>query len=642
MKVLTTGGEKLGESEIDVDYRFADSYGPSEACVDVTCIDVDKKSDPSSIGFLLDNIKAYVLDDEFRRVPVGGVGELYLAGNQVADGYLNRDDETTKRFLDNPFDGGNYGVMYRTRDIVRMLPDGSLGYIDRRDNQVKIRGTRVELPEVEAVIREIDYVEDVTVQTIRNGTNNELVAYVVVSNDEDGDSLKDSICEYVGDHKPDYMIPSFVMRLDEIPLNVNGKVDKRKLPEIDVNALHVEYVAPVTEKQKIIAGIFETVFNQEKVSLFDDFVRLGGDSITAIRVISLLHDNGISCTAREILNYKTPYLIAQNVSDDVERVSYDAVKGEVDLLPIQKYFFDQVMLDSYVLLFVLKANRDLDLNLLQRSFDELSDIHDMLRASYKFDDDGNPVQEILPVNTRVCNIKEHYITDDFNDNVSRIVGESANSINMKDNLVDVNLIHYNGESYLILVLHHLIIDGVSWNILLVDLSYIYFKLGSGEEIDISRPYPYKNWVRDVDELAENISEEEKQHWIEINTSLDDSDIKGNTSLFAFNIDANYDVDNLLMLSEEETLALAIARAYKKTYDRDIVFNRESYGRDESLADLSRTIGWFTSEYPVAVNVTNSYDNISLMRDVYALKTAFKEVKNLGLNYSSLIFSCTFA
>ena len=193
---------------------------------------------------------------------------------------------------------------------------------------------------------------------------------------------------------------------------------------------------------------------------------------------------------------------------------------------------------------------------------------------------------------------------------------------MKDNLVDVNLIHYNGESYLILVLHHLIIDGVSWNILLVDLSYIYFKLGSGEEIDISRPYPYKNWVRDVDELAENISEEEKQHWIEINTSLDDSDIKGNTSLFAFNIDANYDVDNLLMLSEEETLALAIARAYKKTYDRDIVFNRESYGRDESLADLSRTIGWFTSEYPVAVNVTNGYDNISLMRDVYALKTFY--------------------
>lgn len=120
------------------------------------------------------------------------------------------------------------------------------------------------------------------------------MAYVVVSNDEDGDSLKDSICEHVGDHKPDYMIPSFVMRLDEIPLNVNGKVDKRKLLEIDVNALHVEYVAPVTEKQKIIAGIFETVFNQEKVSLFDDFVRLGGDSITAIRVISLLHDNGIS------------------------------------------------------------------------------------------------------------------------------------------------------------------------------------------------------------------------------------------------------------------------------------------------------------------------------------------------------------
>ncbi|WP_407374929.1 amino acid adenylation domain-containing protein [Methanobrevibacter sp.] len=638
LKVLTTGGEKLGDGEIDVDYRFIDSYGPSEACVDVTSIDVDEKIDYSSVGYLLDNIKAYILDDEFRRVPVGAVGELYLAGNQIADGYLNREEETVKRFLSNPFDDGNYDVMYRTGDIVRMLPDGTLGYIDRRDSQVKIRGNRVELTEVEAVIREIDLVDDVTVQTIKNGTNNELVAYVVVSGDVDDENLKDVVCDYVGDNKPDYMVPSFVVKLDEIPLNVNGKVDKHKLPEIDLNSLHVEYVAPVTEKEKIIVEVFETVFNQEKVSLFDDFVRLGGDSITAIRVISLLRENDISCTAREILNYKTPYLIAQNVTEEVETVLYDAVEGEVDLLPIQKYFFDQINLDNYFQLFVLKANRELNLDLLQDAFDELTNIHDILRAVYRFDDENNPVQELLPVNTRMCEIKEHRISDGFNELGFSVLRESIYSLDVTKHLMDINLVHYNGESYLFLVFHHLLVDGVSWNILLVDLTYIYFNMGSGKEIKITRPYPYKNWVNDVKRLAENISDEEKQHWIEINKKLDDKEIKGTTSTFLFNVEVNYDVDNLLKLSEEEHLALAIARAYKKTFDRDIIFNRESYGRDESLADVSRTMGWFTSEYPIPIHITNGYDNVSLMKDVYSLKRSFKQVNNLGLNYYSLIYT----
>ena len=164
LKVLCTGGEKLGKIEMDVDYRFIDSYGPTETFVDVTSIDVDQKIDSSSIGHLFDNIKAYVLDNEFRRVPIGAVGELFLAGYQVANGYLNRPEETENAFLDNPFEyNEDYGIMYRTGDLVRVLPDGSLGIVGRHDSQVKIRGNRVELSEVEHIIREIDYIEDVTV-----------------------------------------------------------------------------------------------------------------------------------------------------------------------------------------------------------------------------------------------------------------------------------------------------------------------------------------------------------------------------------------------------------------------------------------------------------------------------------------------
>ena len=316
LDVLFTGGEKLGEFDEKVDCRFVDGYGPTEAYVEVSTGDVADRIDSSSIGHLVDNIKAYVLDDEFRRVPIGAVGELYLAGNQIADGYLNRDEETAKAFLANPFeDDEDYKVMYRTGDMVRVLSDGSLGVVGRRDSQVKIRGNRVELSEIEAVIREIDYIKDLTVQTIKNGTNNELVAYVVVSDEFDGEDLKEEISDYVDERKPEYMIPSFVIELDAIPLNVNGKVDKRALPEVNVEELKVEYVAPTTETEKHIAEAFEKVFNQENIGIYDDFASLGGDSITAIKLTSILSKYDITVNARIIFDNKTPYQIAKVIDE---------------------------------------------------------------------------------------------------------------------------------------------------------------------------------------------------------------------------------------------------------------------------------------------------------------------------------------
>ena len=327
LKVLTTGGEKLGESEIDADYRFIDSYGPTEACVDVTSIDIEDKIDYSSIGYLLDNTKAYILDDEQRRLPIGAVGELYVAGYQIAKGYLNRDEETEKAFIDNPFDDNNdYRTLYRTGDMVRLLPDGSLAIIGRHDKQVKIRGNRVELQEVEAVIRKISFVDDVTVQTMNNRDNNELIAYVVTSNEMEAGELKDSICDFVRDNKPDYMIPSHVIRLDRIPLTVNGKVDKNALPEVDRDALLTEYVAPRTETEKIVVETFEKVFNQEQISLYDDFISIGGDSIIAIKMVSILAKENIQIDARSIFNSRTPYEIARVIDGNKTEYGFNLVK----------------------------------------------------------------------------------------------------------------------------------------------------------------------------------------------------------------------------------------------------------------------------------------------------------------------------
>ena len=635
LDILLIGGEKLGEFESPDDYMLVDSYGPTESFAFMLSVDNRDKIDESSVGHLNYNTKVYVLDNEDRRVPVGAVGELCISGYQIAEGYLNREEETQNSFTGNHFDdNGDYSRLYHTGDMVRVLPDGTLGFAGRRDSQVKIRGNRVELSEIESIIREIDYVENVTVQTVKHDFNNELVVYVVLKDGSDAD-CPDSIREYVSKHKPEYMVPSFVIELDEIPLNINGKVDRKSLPDVDFEVLHSQYAAPETETERQIVNAFEAVFNQKGIGLNDDFIHLGGDSILAIRLLSLFEKEGLSCSARDILNYKTPYLIAQNV-EKITKISYDKTEGEVDLLPIQSYFFNQVNSNDFSQEFILKSKADLDLNILQRAFDELTNVHDMLRATYKYKSD-NAVQEILPLNSDICQINEYSI-DDLDKCIRNIIKKSKISLDINNELIKISLIHCDDGDYVVFVIHHLIIDGISWSTLIDDLTYIYNQIKNNAEIDLLRPYPYKNWVEDVRNLVDDISDEEKRHWTEINGLLDDSLIRGKSKGFLFNVDALFDVDNQLMLSEEEYLALAISRAYKKTYGKSIIFNREVHGRDESLADVGRTIGWFTSQFPVIVDVTNDYDEISLTEDVYRIKTAFKDVKHLGLNYESLIYS----
>jgi len=636
LDVLLVAGEKLGEVKSPKNYLLVDAYGPTEAFAFISSIENSDKIDYSSIGLLNYNAKKYILDAEGRQIPIGAVGELYLSGNQIAKGYLNRDEETENSFLRNPFnDEKDYSTIYSTGDMVRILNDGTISIVGRQDSQVKIRGNRVELTEIESEIRNIEYVNDVTVQIIEHNGNNELVAYIVTSKEIDENILREKVRKHMAIHKPDYMVPSFVVKLENIPLNINGKVDRRALPKVNIDSLKEDYVAPMNEREKLIVEAFEKTFEKKGIGLFDDFLRLGGDSISAIHINSYLERNNISASAKDILKYKTPYAIAKNLKDSNE-ISYEATEGNIDLLPIQSYFFDKVNKNNYSQEFIIKAKAKIDIKILEKAFDELSNIHDMLRVRYEFHKD-KIIQKSSKLNTRVYEIKEQYISSNFDERLKEILIESINSLDMKSKLIDINLIHHNKESYIIFTIHHLIVDGVSWNILLNDLSRIYTQISSNEKIEILRPYPYKNWVNDIIGLVENISDEEKEHWIKTNRLLDKYHLKGKSKTFAFNIDISYNRNNLLGLSEEEYWALAIARAYKKTFNENIIFNRESYGRDETLANLNRTVGWFTSQYPVEVKTNTEYDHISLIEDAYSIKKAFQDVKNLGLNYASLAY-----
>ena len=236
LRSLTAGGEKLVPVQPIADGPiFYNGYGPSECTVTCSMQPVDRLYDRIPVGKALPNVKLYVVDENMNRLPPLVPGELLIAGRGVGRGYLNRPDLTEKAFIKNPFsDEPDYARAYRTGDVVRLLPDGSYDFVGRNDGQVKVRGFRIELTEVEGVIREFPGIRDATVHAFEDEATGEkyIAAYVVSDSEVDIDALND----FIRERKPPYMVPAITMQLERIPLTQNGKVNKRALPKPEKKA----------------------------------------------------------------------------------------------------------------------------------------------------------------------------------------------------------------------------------------------------------------------------------------------------------------------------------------------------------------------------------------------------------------------
>jgi amino acid adenylation domain-containing protein len=325
LRKLHLGGEALGDIEFDGSTEVIDGYGPTENTACSMAVSASQRSTPSSVGCPNSNVRAYILDTEHRRVPVGAVGELYLSGYQLSSGYLNNPEKNAEAFFDNPFsDEPGYERMYATGDFFRLLPDGTMGIIGRRDGQVKIRGNRVELTEVESCIRSMPGISDVTVQALvaENGAK-ELCAYIVPDATVSVGKSVEDIQSYVAARKPDYMVPAFVVTIDSIPLNVNGKVDRRALPKPDLSSLRKEYVAPRTDAERILCQVFSEALRIDRIGIDDDFVRLGGDSLKATKVASVFNTlSEYHILARDILRRRT----VRDISSDMRVITTEGTE----------------------------------------------------------------------------------------------------------------------------------------------------------------------------------------------------------------------------------------------------------------------------------------------------------------------------
>ena len=342
LRCFAVGGEKLSALNPPTNYKMYNGYGPTECTIFTTNYWVKDYELDIPIGKPLDNLRLYIVDKQFNRLPIGAAGELWVSGPQVSRGYLNRPEKTAETYLKNPFcDDPKHDRVYRTGDIVRYLPDGNIQFVGRKDGQVKIRGFRIEMKEVEAVIRQFPGIKDVTVQAFDYENGGKYIAAYIVS-DEKVDIKQ--LNAFIGQQKPPYMIPAATMQIDSIPLNQNQKVNRKALPAPVIQAADREYVAPVNDIEKLFCKIFGDILSMDKIGATDNFFELGGTSLMVTRVIIEADKSGHHIAYGDVFANPTPRQLANFLAggaadedDEARNYNYGPINTVLESNTIQAF-----------------------------------------------------------------------------------------------------------------------------------------------------------------------------------------------------------------------------------------------------------------------------------------------------------------
>lgn len=479
LKCMLTGGEKLVSFTPKGGYRFINAYGPTECTVMGTAFHVDKLYDDIPIGKAIPNFKLYVVDAVGRRLPVGAPGELVMCGPQVAKGYLNREEQTNKVFIPNTFEnnpGEGFERCYKTGDIVRFMDDGNIAFIGRQDMQVKIRGFRIELGEVERVIRQYPGITDATLIARDDPSGGKcLHAYIVSKEKVDIEKLN----EFIRSEKPPYMVPAATMQIDKIPLTPNQKVDKKKLPVMEVQFENV--TKPENALQQRIFDKIAEVVGTDNFGIETDIFLAGVSSIGSIKLCSLLAEElGIPVQIRNLKKYSTVKKLEKFAKksqgiDSESTAEADGTRYSADH-PISKTMegiFTECIVRSdstfYNVPYLVKLSPKIDEEKLKRAIVSAVEAHPYMKTELYTDSEGR--------------VRQHRrINDSFtSDRINLINAESIDTIRhtlvkpfkITDSaLFDISLIHADGL-YLFLNFHHIITDGTSIFIFLNDVESAY-------------------------------------------------------------------------------------------------------------------------------------------------------------------------
>ncbi|WP_410606755.1 non-ribosomal peptide synthase/polyketide synthase [Amycolatopsis sp. lyj-109] len=640
--VLLIGGEAVGEalwrdlSDLDGVTSF-NLYGPTECTVDATLCRIGETA-REVIGRPLGNVQAYVLDDRLRPAPIGVPGELHLAGVQLARGYLNRPGLTADRFRADPF-GPPGSRMYTTGDRARWTADGHLEYLGRVDDQVKIRGFRVEPGEVEAALRALPEVADTVVVARHDDGHARLVAYVVPGSAADPARLRTALKETL----PDHLVPSVFVPLDRLPLATSGKVDRRALPAPAVHPAPAEgRTAPRTDAERLLAEIWADVLGVGEPGVDDNFFALGGDSILSIQVVSRARRRGLRLTSRDVFRHQNIAELALVAGAEAAAEPEAGFTGRAPLTPIQRWFFETGHHDHFTMSTLAELDPDTDLPALETALGVVLARHDALRT--RFTGDGR--QEFRP--GAELPALRHASESDTAD-ISTVAAEARATLKVGEGpLVAPVLITSPGTPpRLLLVVHHLVVDGVSWRILLEDLETAYRQVAAGQPVDLGpAPASYLRWA---DRLAGHSFDDELPYWTgvldgvvpDLPVDAAGENTAGSARTVTVGLDAEttdallHQVPEVYRTQINDVLLAALGRVLARWTGRDrVLISLEGHGREEIFADLdlSRTVGWFTAEYPVALTVPAAEDWGPTLK---AVKEQLRAVPGKGLGYGAL-------
>ncbi|MBR1233998.1 non-ribosomal peptide synthase/polyketide synthase, partial [Bradyrhizobium sp. AUGA SZCCT0182] len=656
LKRLFAGGEALSaELKARVlaafpDVRFDNRYGPTEALINATfwnCRDDGAVRVP--IGRPIPGTAIRILDASLNLVPAGVTGELFIGGVGLARGYWKRQGLTAERFIPDPF-GGPGERLYRTGDLARWRPDGAIEYVGRSDHQIKIRGFRIELGEIEARLLEQPGVRSAVVVAREVGLARQLFGYVCGASELDGTDLRAALSSVL----PDYMVPSRIVTLERLPLAPNGKVDRRALPAPDAIDTGSEHLAPRTPAEMALAAIWAELLGRPVVGLSDNFFELGGDSIISLQMVSRARRAGYLIEPRDVFRHQT--LEALALAARIEQLSetradQGLVSGSHRLLPIQTRFFaeDVTERDHWNQAVLLRPNDRLDWEVMGRAIAAMLAHHDALRLRFEASDSvwraehgaAPDVAELLWVRSAVDGEAVTALASSAQASLSLANGPLLRAVG-----IDVA----DGSQRLLIVIHHLVVDGVSWRVLLEDVAAAYDQLTQGNTVVLPpKSHAYSLWGARLEAYAA-ASElaAELPYWVERNGVADfpcDDDYGGiDTIADADEISLSFDAELTHRLLTDapsayrtqinDLLLAGLARAvWQWSGQDDVLVELEGHGREDLFGDIdiSRTVGWFTTAFPVRL-AGGSQDPSLLVKTV---KEELRAIPGRGLGYGVL-------
>ena len=625
LRYIIFGGDRLTSQPIvkwrklypENKVKLVNMYGITETTIHSTAeiIDIDRISLTSamSIGRPLPGEEIYILDRDLNLVPENVGGEIFIGGNGVCYGYCNLQELTTEKFIQTAAVPDI--LLYKSGDLGKWLEDGSIAYLGRGDRQVKVRGHRIELGEIESAMCRYAGITKAIARVIGEGQKLSVVAYYVAKAELESSKLRSFLQEQL----PNYMVPNITLPIKNVPLSLNGKIDWKQLPApsvVDEKKTSVKF-EPRNELEKKLLAIWQNVIGVQNIGIRDNFFEIGGDSIQALKISALMHSQQYKLEINDFFQNPTIELLTPLIKK-IEMISdQKIVSGNISLLPIQEFYFKRKDLYStdFIQSCTLFPKEKVSVTAFEKAIYHLHEHHDGLRVTF-----SKGENEVLQTNHNQ-NYPVSVVSFDFasennpSEKIKIEVKQLQKSIDIsKGPLMKTAIFHLDQYDQIVLIMHHLVSDWISWNIILEDLKTLYDQITNGTEVKLpNKTTSLKQWAEGINAMANSNYEilQDLNYWYKVaSTDLrplfeQESELSRSfkdTKTVSFEIEDTVtaplltSANNPFKTDTSDLLITALGLTLNRTFKVDkFLLSIESHGRESIIptVNVSRTVGWFT-------------------------------------------------